>query len=970
MTSMPDLRPTGWSASLPLGPARTPRPAAPEPSAAPLLEPQAESASRRAESRRIVADRYELQTQQRTAESVKEVLSQTSREVGPRFIDVRRLSKKGPTSGAEASRRDAEVAQDRLDATNELVSETRAAAARLTAQRISLQTQAAKVADEAQADARSLADVNGELTAPSAPTTARRAELSSDQRQLVDRLVESTGASVAENKDGSVDLRLGDRPLVQGGTAATLEVTRPDVVSPPPSTTTAPAPDDTPAPGTPVLSTPPSPAPAQPDPDNATSLPGTATATPPAPSDAPSSSDTPASPKAPTTPLVGTPVADDSAASPASPAAPGAQDLEIRWSDGQPAQVGGTLGGMVAADRDILRPAITGLDQVAASIAVAVNASQTAGTTPTGAAGQPLLTGDSALSLRIVPGATAEDIAFGAPLGEASPAGSVPGAAAAMPTATPETPTPLATGSIPGLGTPLTSATPEDQLAELTGQSLVTAGTLGRKAEVVSAFDASSGAASARLGQHLSAALGAIGEVAGSDMVTALTQANSAMTFAGAAARRAIADGIPVVVGSSDPSVATAAGTLPLDAAPSGLLHLNVMAVAGDGSATPTGAPPIPGMPASGLPGEADPALTVPGTGMPAGAGTPADPGAVSPRVGVAPEPGLPATDADGVIGGAVPLTGQGAGAVPGAGVPGGESSAAQPGQVTGLPGQAAPVPAPGDAAPEGVDPALAGRTRAVVGGVEVTSATRVLSGVQPGIDVTVHQPGQATLAVTPDPGPALGRVQSLVDAVGKVAAAVEPSAAALPSGAAGQAAGAAAAHAAAKTGIAGVFSTLSTFAASFSPSAAAAGAAPTGVSAVLGAVATPLVSAMGTAFVDASGAPVVPGTSVQRGRVSLDREAFAHEYVKDAVSVENAIASVARSVSATADAASDPRIGALAVRIQGQMGFDAEYTLDQTQADERIDARRDALDRKSTALQSLLEHLEDESSWLGAQLR
>ena len=90
---------------------------------------------------------------------------------------------------------------------------------------------------------------------------------------------------------------------------------------------------------------------------------------------------------------------------------------------------------------------------------------------------------------------------------------------------------------------------------------------------------------------------------------------------------------------------------------------------------------------------------------------------------------------------------------------------------------------------------------------------------------------------------------------------------------------------------LAAMWSSVSSFASSFSSSAPVTSGH---VSEVLSAVAAPLATAIAEAFVDPSGRPVVPGTSIHKGRVALDREAFAHEYVKDAVGVEGAIAGTA----------------------------------------------------------------------------
>ncbi|GAB48626.1 hypothetical protein [Mobilicoccus pelagius] len=600
------------------------------------------------------------------------------------------------------------------------------------------------------------------------------------------------------------------------------------------------------------------------------------------------------SPSAPGAPLGPDPGAvAGPATSPAAPV-PGDEDtagspaLQLRWSDGSAATAGGRFGGHVAADRTLLRPAVDALDEVARSLVGAVRDAQAAGTTAAGAPGVTLLAGDSAWTLRVADGVTGADVASGAPLlgislggtpaaGATSETSAGPGApgAAAGPTGTP--------GAIPPTGTPTTpggsdaDTSPLEALEALEAQAAATATALGRRAGLVGAFDAAVTTASARIGRHVSEALGAIGEVPTSTLVPALHQANAAMASAGSAARQAVATGIPVLVGSSDPAVATAAGVVPVEGTGDGrvseILAVDVRAVAG-----------APGVPAAGIPGLA-------------GAG--------------------------------------------------------------------------GDASTTG-SPTDAGRTVVVVGGVETTSPTRVLTGVRPGIDVTVAAPGTATLAITPDPGPALGRVQTLVDAVGQVADAVGGALGAtgeIPAGgpgAAGRPAPTDTSRGALASTWAAMTSAASSFAASFTAPAASASGGDT-VAGVLGAVAAPLAAAVGEAFVDADGRPLIAGTSVHRSRVALDREAFAHEYVKDAVGVENTVASVARSVASTSEAASDPRVGALAIRIQAELAPQGEYTIDKSGAEQRLDSRRIDLDRRVEALQSLLERLEDQSGWLAS---
>ncbi|GAB48627.1 FlgK family flagellar hook-associated protein [Mobilicoccus pelagius] len=232
MTSMPDLSTAGRGVPLSvLGvsgrhdvtPSRETRT---DPGAQTVdpLEPIGDSASVRAETRRLVADRYALETQSRTAEGLKEALAETSRQVQPQVADLRRLYEQ-PRPADEGAARAQEDAT--LAAATEAAQRTRASAARLAALRITNQEKAVRIAEEAVTDAHRLAELNDELTAQTPPTAARRTDIQARQRQLADGLAEKVGATIRENPDGTVDATLDDRALVVGGRAETLEVDRP-----------------------------------------------------------------------------------------------------------------------------------------------------------------------------------------------------------------------------------------------------------------------------------------------------------------------------------------------------------------------------------------------------------------------------------------------------------------------------------------------------------------------------------------------------------------------------------------------------------------------------------------------------------------------------------------------------------------------------------------------------------------------
>ncbi|MDO5627493.1 MAG: hypothetical protein Q4G43_04145 [Mobilicoccus sp.] len=929
---MPDLTSATPSLAMPsmAVPVRPSAPAKP-----PVIERASDSATSVADTRRVAAMRSDVEVRSMTSDGVRAALTDTRRAVRPAMESLQRLYERPATGDRERIRREEE---EKLAEAATVASRVRSAAARLAAVRISLQERAQRAGDEVTTDAERLADLNRDLRSRPA-NDAEREGLVREQRRVVDRLTEATGATATEHADGTVDVTL-DRPLVQGDRAHRLIVT-------PRAENTAEAgsqPADAPAGSAqPVPSNPATPSPAT---GRSATAPSTGT-TSPAPTDvsAPAATSTTPTPvstgptsaspllSTPTTPPASTPPTPDAGGSTALVRGP----VEVLWSDGSPAAVGGRLGGFVAADGGTVQAAITGLDDVARAIVATTATAQTAGATRAGMPGPPLLEGDSALSLRVPSGLSGVDVAAGAPLplvtdgpDLADPAAALaPGTAQSVeglagvsaPTTITAEGVPLVAPSVPT--PPAALPSPDGILTRIETEAAETADGLTRRVDLLERLDHALGLASSRVGRHLSEALGAVDGVSRAPLVAALHQANAAMAFTGTAATSAVASEIAVLVGSSEPGVATATGSVGLDGeVPRGLVGLTVLSIAGESvpeagdllGATPEGETP----PLGNLLGE-----------QPLDGGTPDGDGAVPP----APMP------------------------VPGAAMPSPEVPDVSDAEVP------APAAAPVSGTVEGEE--LAEHTRVLLGETEFRSATTTVSGAVPGVDITVHGLGTTTLAVTPDPGPALTRVQGLVDAIAQAVDAVTPSPSLVTAPPdTGEPTARASALASAKDAVSSLWSSLSGGASTSAASPVAE------TDEVLAAVATPLVAGMGAAFVGPDGRPVIPGTHLDRGRVALDRERFAHEYVRDAVGVEAAIASVARSVAGTADAASDPRFGALAVRIQAELAPDVEYTLAQAATEQRLDARQHELERKADSLQSLLDHLHDESTWLGEQLR
>ncbi len=112
-----------------------------------------------------------------------------------------------------------------------------------------------------------------------------------------------------------------------------------------------------------------------------------------------------------------------------------------------------------------------------------------------------------------------------------------------------------------------------------------------------------------------------------------------------------------------------------------------------------------------------------------------------------------------------------------------------------------------------------------------------------------------------------------------------------------------------------------------------------------------------------------VPGARVDRERLTFDRMAFVRAVSEDPVGTEAAVRAGARELANLARDSVDPRLGVLALRIGGELRGVRGQSAGRTDAGERMGHREQARGRHGEALRSLLDHLDDERSWLGSHL-
>lgn len=973
---------------------------------------------------RAGASLAELDVKQQTYEGVERAIRESGAAVRPHLVDLQRVYRREPARDTDENERVAERRQEAYERIRDAAREFRVAASRLYAIRMALADQAARAADAVNRDAQALADENRRLAEGGRDAAARAASVER-QGQLVASLSRLTGALPQRRPDGSVALELDGALLVDGPRAARILIEdgseRPAPAATP-TTPGAPGPDaphdaapgaNETAPGDrrvastgpdaaepPQRRRPPQPAPpAGPGVSSGDAVRDSGTGSP-----APAT--TPPPPVAHPTWPDGTPVRQlGGILGGALTSAEGILGAAIARLDGVAARFAQAVNGAQAAGTNAAGspapPLLTGASAWDLALALAAAPGDVAlpgsprspepsavGLPATGPGSPPPGFAPPAETLTEQPPGPTGPLPSPLPPAAPGPTESAPGVVVVpgelgpdRPDATqPASPAGFPPGPVARPGPPAEMddlvddpAGPAALVDALAGDARALGQAVSRRSLVLGRIDAlvAEPAGVHRVGRHVSELLGAVAAPSGSGgppTVQALQALNAAVVSLGTVAKGAAGGAVPLLVGSSDPRIVTGAGALPPPGSP---------AAAGGGL------PPGPGG-ASVLSVEVD-ALAEPGrstssrvfaAGEVLGAGEPFTLGIVS-GVGV---PGAEATTLVTLPGGAtladvaaaINAAPAGARASVGAAGPGAEQLEV----VSAATGRGSGVTVTDGAEPPGASSALGPFTEEAGGGDTVvrastsggaplsfTSPTPLVSGVVPGLDLTVHRaaPGGAvTLTLTPDPTSALNRAQALLDGVAAVGALTASSAPPPPGGFLG--------------GLRAAVSAGSSPATSMSPTASMASglaqAATPGARDEAVAVGRAVGAAIDAALVDSGGRPLLPGVTKDRdGRYVFDREQFGRAYVRDAHEVESALTRVSASLGEVVKEASDPRTGVLPVRIVGEQAMRPEYTVTDAGVDERLGYREEELQRRSEALQTLLERLEGQRDWLTAQV-
>lgn len=234
------------------------------------------------------------------------------------------------------------------------------------------------------------------------------------------------------------------------------------------------------------------------------------------------------------------------------------------------------------------------------------------------------------------------------------------------------------------------------------------------------------------------------------------------------------------------------------------------------------------------------------------------------------------------------------------------------------------------------------GATTADTTAYTIRSATNTFEGVLPGATITVtkEEPTPVTVTVGSDPAAVAGKVSALVDAVNKA------------------------------------LSTIETYTEN-TPGSKAALRGEYAVTSIAGQLLQAVSDAVGT-----DGSPAQVGFQTTRdGRITFDKEKFAAalaatpELAQRLVSGSGvagepgAVAGLAARVRDVSNAASDTTTGTLSSLATGQDGLGRDLQDRIAAWDLRLAARKLALNRQFTAMETALSSLNNQSNWLAGQL-
>lgn len=115
---------------------------------------------------------------------------------------------------------------------------------------------------------------------------------------------------------------------------------------------------------------------------------------------------------------------------------------------------------------------------------------------------------------------------------------------------------------------------------------------------------------------------------------------------------------------------------------------------------------------------------------------------------------------------------------------------------------------------------------------------------------------------------------------------------------------------------------------------------------------------------------PSTLGLSIERdGRISFDKTKFVASYKSDPEAVSKAAGEIGTRVGDVAKQATDSTSGMLTLRLQAEQSNIKDYTARLTKFEERMTLRESTLKAQFSAMESLLQKMQSQGSWLSGQL-
>lgn len=120
----------------------------------------------------------------------------------------------------------------------------------------------------------------------------------------------------------------------------------------------------------------------------------------------------------------------------------------------------------------------------------------------------------------------------------------------------------------------------------------------------------------------------------------------------------------------------------------------------------------------------------------------------------------------------------------------------------------------------------------------------------------------------------------------------------------------------------------------------------------------------------NSSSLPSLAGISIDRsGSVTFDKATFTTALAKDPSMVEATMTSLSTNLSQLSKQATNVTDGLLSVRIQGEQSLLKDYTDQISRFEDRMSARQEILERQFSGLETMLNKLQAQGSWLSSQL-